>query len=90
MEPGRELSRDLANETIELIDSYYPEFLTDTGIIDSPTARVMFYKIMTEAVEDDTMFPDIQARQLILDELGVKLDVAFEDILRAAKQRFKQ
>lgn len=90
MEPHRKLSQELANEMIEIINGYYPEFLSDAGFIDSPIARVMFYTHMTKAMMDDTMFPDSQARELVLDELGVKLGVALEDVLRAAKQRFNK
>jgi hypothetical protein len=90
MEENRELSRELADKRIQIIEAYYPKFLADSGMFDGPSARVIFYTVMIDAARDDQFCPDIQAQDLVVDNLGVQLGIAHEDMLQDAKRRFEE
>jgi len=87
---NRELSRELADKRIQIIEAYYPKFLADSGMFDSPSARVIFYTVMIGAARDDQFCPDVQAQDLVIDNLDVQLGIAYENMLQDATRRFEE
>lgn len=83
MDPNVKLSSELAEQSIQIINNYYPKFVENAGMIDSPSAKVIFYTTMIGALVD-TVQPDALAQQLVVENLYVQLGIAHEDLIADA------
>jgi len=60
--------RELANDALALIELYYPEFLSDTGLPDIPLIKVMFFGTMIVTVAENPL-DDRTAQSLLMVDL---------------------
>lgn len=72
---------ELADETMEMIENYYPEFLTESGMEDNLMTKAGFYGAMKKAIEEIPL-SETKAQEIVIDRL--------EKLANESLEQFKQ
>lgn len=75
---------EFADEIMTMIESYYPDFLAETGVEDSLMIKTGFYGAMIATVSEAPL-PDIKVQEVVLGRLG-KL---YDDSMEKFKEEFR-